>query len=65
MIPEEVVGGVFCEKGVLKNSQYSQENTCVGLLFCEYSCEYCEYFEEHLRTAAFRIRILSLLNAFL
>ena len=53
---------MFSKKAVLKNSQYSQENTCVRVPEKEtptqvFSCEYCKifkntYFEEHLRTAA-------------
>ena len=43
-------------KKLLKFSQYSHENTCVGV-FRDRPYEYCEtfkdsYYEEHLRTAA-------------
>ena len=40
------------KKLFLKNSQYLQEKTSVGVFFCEY-CEIFKntYFEEHLRTA--------------
>ena len=63
--PEAATRVVLYKKLVLKISQYSQENTCVGVLFIKsrfqhkcFSCEYCEmfkgtYFEEQLRMAAY------------
>ena len=63
--PEAATRVVLYKKLVLKILQYSQENTCVGVLFIKsrfqhkcFSCEYCEmfkgtYFEEQLRMAAY------------
>ena len=57
---EAVVRRCSVKKGVLKISQYLQENTCVGeeTLTQVFSCQYCEifentYFEELLRATAF------------